>query len=863
MINTSGTNTIDFEIVISGELPETVTLSTDKLAATKAKSLTIRGANGKNTDKLKISAEKQTRVLYVNTAVPVTVSGIAITGGYMYGSSTSGGGVYVSGSDAAVTLENCDIYGNKAYAYGNNAYGGGIYVYSGTLTLKNCDIHDNTAQVHNETSGSSQTTAYAYGGGIYNAENGTVIMEGGFVRNNTADGYAYNYNAGKSANACGGGIYNAGTFTMKNGTVADNIAKSDGYGKGTYSYSSSCGAGVYMTTGTFSMEGGIVKPNTLKSSGATNPTKKGSGIYFGSGEFRIGGSAKITDTEGIFLASDKIITVTDTLTALVPVSKITMDFYTTGTQVLQAEDSALLASEAYKFAMSNSSYGIDTEGKLATRTAYTITYKDEGDNAFSGNAAGYPTSRALGQTLTLPVAEKAGYVFGGWYLSSDCTGTAVTALTDDNCTANITLYAKWTEKGFRTITYKDAGGGAYTGSNESSLKAKHYLGETETLVAAVKETYVFVGWYTSEDGGTTLADSPVTVLTDENCAADLTLYAKWKAHYTVGYKDSDGTPITTLDATSYYFNAGETKTLEQYAKDGYSFEGWHLSTDNGSTLSKKPVTELTDENCTSDIELYAIWQPRYAISYREIGGGVFTGTATLINYRSAGETVVLPADVKKDGVIFGGWYTSDDDGATLKKQMTVLNDENCTDDIVLFVKWLPYYTITYKNKGGADFVGTFSETPQETYFADDPATLVLLVPERTGYEFLGWYTAPDCSGVPITSLAGFSGDITLYAWWVAPNVSVTIDNGDISITKTEDEQAGTVTLTAKDGYKDYTWTVDGIEPAEAITDAMVSADGKSFTFSTASLHDSHTYFVRVFAYNKNGIPYSTNIQIKK
>ena len=54
-----------------------------------------------------------------------------------------------------------------------------------------------------------------------------------------------------------------------------------------------------------------------------------------------------------------------------------------------------------------------------------------------------------------------------------------------------------------------------------------------------------------------------------------------------------------------------------------------------------------------------------------------------------------------------------------------------------------------------------------------------------------------------------------------------------------------------------------MEPDTVIEGAVISDDGKTLTFSTASLHDEHTYFVRVVADNKNGVPYSTNIQINK
>lgn len=55
---------------------------------------------------------------------------------------------------------------------------------------------------------------------------------------------------------------------------------------------------------------------------------------------------------------------------------------------------------------------------------------------------------------TLPVPERTGYFFGGWYLNSACTGTAVTGDTTIAVTDNHRLYAKWTPKAYK-VTYDE------------------------------------------------------------------------------------------------------------------------------------------------------------------------------------------------------------------------------------------------------------------------------------------------------------------------------------------------------------------------------------------------------------------------
>ena len=77
--------------------------------------------------------------------------------------------------------------------------------------------------------------------------------------------------------------------------------------------------------------------------------------------------------------------------------------------------------------------------------AYTITYKDQGDVAYSGeNEVSLPQTHTYDQMTTLVAGVKTGYTFGGWYTTPECVGTAVTELGAQDYIADITLYAKWT-----------------------------------------------------------------------------------------------------------------------------------------------------------------------------------------------------------------------------------------------------------------------------------------------------------------------------------------------------------------------------------------------------------------------------------
>ncbi len=88
---------------------------------------------------------------------------------------------------------------------------------------------------------------------------------------------------------------------------------------------------------------------------------------------------------------------------------------------------------------------------------YNITYKDQGDAAYSGNKTdgrptGNPATHTYGSATALVDGVKDGYRFDGWYTNSTCTEGPVTSIGATAKTADFTLYAKWTQ--IWTISWK-------------------------------------------------------------------------------------------------------------------------------------------------------------------------------------------------------------------------------------------------------------------------------------------------------------------------------------------------------------------------------------------------------------------------
>ncbi len=182
-------DTITF--ALPGAAPWTITLALGQL--TISTNLTIQGPGAAS---LTISGDNAVQVFRVNSGVTATFSGLIIANGRAVSGNPSGGGILNVGT---LTISDSVIRDNYA------DYGGGGILNGGMLTLNNTIIENN------ETSGS--------GGGISNigtATTATVILNNSLVQDNTASGD-------------GGGVHNyRGSLTINGGSFTNNTALAGG-----------------------------------------------------------------------------------------------------------------------------------------------------------------------------------------------------------------------------------------------------------------------------------------------------------------------------------------------------------------------------------------------------------------------------------------------------------------------------------------------------------------------------------------------------------------------------------------------------------------------------------------------------------
>jgi uncharacterized repeat protein (TIGR02543 family) len=228
----------------------------------------------------------------------------------------------------------------------------------------------------------------------------------------------------------------------------------------------------------------------------------------------------------------------------------------------------------------------------------TVTFELDGGNIAGDTAAQTRTvgdGASLGSTNMPSEPVKSGYAFDGWYTSRNGGGTQFTFSTA--VTADITVYAKWTV----TVTF-NLGGGTIDGSTAAQTRTVGdgaSLGSTNMPSEPIKSGYAFDGWYTLQNGGGTRFTSSTAV------SADITVYAKWIAQWTITF-DLDGGTIEGSGAAQTRFvidgaSLGADMPSEPINSGWYAFEGWYTSQGGEGTQFAPSMT------ITANMTVYAKW----------------------------------------------------------------------------------------------------------------------------------------------------------------------------------------------------------------------------------------------------------------
>ena len=300
-----------------------------------------------------------------------------------------------------------------------------------------------------------------------------------------------------------------------------------------------------------------------------------------------------------------------------------------------------------------------------------------------------------------------------------------------------------------SVSYTNPDGTTGTADIAHGQKAGDVIDMPDTYTDDDGNSYDVEWKYTDPDGNEQ-AITPDYPVTDEGKIVPV-LYAKVVFDY--NYPGSEAKTIRVEKGK----NIG-TQLPEQPVRDGYTFEGWNTKPDGSGD------TYTADTEVSVPVTVYAVWKP---VSVEP----VYRTVAFAYNYTGApkeffdkytdvldGSKIVPPENnPSRDGFVFEGWYKN--------AECTVAFDfetENITSDITLYAKWREetvtpdVHTVTFNSAGGSDIV------PQ--LVSDGSMVTRPSAPIKIGYDFIGWYTEPECINeynfnTPVTS------SFTLYAKW--------------------------------------------------------------------------------------------------
>lgn len=405
----------------------------------------------------------------------------------------------------------------------------------------------------------------------------------------------------------------------------------------------------------------------------------------------------------------------------------------------------------------------------------------------------------------------------------------------------VTLYPVFQENK-ATINYTFATGcgsmGTVTPGSESINMAS---GTAAGATATAATGHVFRGWF-KDAAGTQAVDSSWLSGANSNvikplkvngiyAAGPVTYYALFEVEeYTVQFNIGDTTMGGWADGSSnvtkqtanpipYNTALGASNVPAVKGKTGYGFVAWNTKADGTGTS----YTDLSTYKVMGpDVIFYAQWEPRdgYTIHYNPNGGNLTTVTQTTVSggaklkWTDVVNNVMLSdaKNMKKLGYTFAGWFTAADfsgtridvaGSTTTFGQAVMAQQPGITEDDVptleLYAKWVEKdYTVTYNAQLPTGSITIGNKTPVHWDSTNlRPAGNETL--SADGYDFLGWNTKANGSGMTVTDATVFSAayqnvngtttdtvtTLTLYGIWKEKTFTVVFRDGANELSKRE------------------------------------------------------------------------------
>lgn len=263
-------------------------------------------------------------------------------------------------------------------------------------------------------------------------------------------------------------------------------------------------------------------------------------------------------------------------------------------------------------------------------------------------------------------------------------------------------------------------------------------------------------------GGTTYAAAPPVTISFvvATASAPSTFNITYDTNTSTG-----GSAPATQNGTGSVTLSTNSGTL---VKTGYSFTGWNtLANGNGTHYNVS-----ASYNLSADVTLYAQWTiVNYTVTYNT--NGATSGSAPSPTVGSGSVTLATNSgSLLRTHFNFLGWNTSANGSGT---HYDAADPYTLNANVTLYAEWVEVLAITYVgngNTGGSVGSATTGTDGSTVILDNNTGTLV-----RTGYRFDGWNTLANGSGTSYEEGTNYhlTGNVTLYAKWVALNYTITFD----------------------------------------------------------------------------------------
>lgn len=414
----------------------------------------------------------------------------------------------------------------------------------------------------------------------------------------------------------------------------------------------------------------------------------------------------------------------------------------------------------------------------------------------SASNAGVATGtyyRGTSQTITAKAAPT-GYSFVGWYEGSNLISSSLQVSV--TMSTNRTLVARYQIKTYVVNAVSDD----TTKGTVSPAGQTIEHGKNATVTASRKTGYKFDGWY----NGTTKVTSanPYTFAP----TANITLTAKWAINTvsdTVKISPSGGGTVSPNPVTGQ--ENTEISTTATPAT-GYNFKYWRYNNLSASgeysqnTINPMRITITGKRDITAVFELKS-----YTVTWNANGGTVSPASVSKTHGSTLG-TLPTPtrAATAEYSYTFAGWFTAASGGTQISSTTTV------TENVTYYAHWTATkrsYTATFNGNGGS------TPSPSSITKEYNAALGTLPTCSRTGYTFLGWYTASS-GGTKISTTTVVTKDITYYAQWSINSYTLTFNPNGGTVTPTSKDLEynsayGTLPTPTRASDAQYTYTFAG------------------------------------------------------